>query len=65
MFDSQLLSALLNTICQNRLIFCLIAGDNLDDEDQLHLRYPHQFAPGNVINLNTDQDLLRLNETHL
>lgn len=65
MFDSQLLSVLLNTICQNRRIFCLIAGDDLDDEDQLHSKYPHHFAPGNVINLNTEQDLLRLNEASL
>lgn len=64
-FDSQLLSVLLNTICQDRLIFCLIAGDNLDYEDRLHSKYAHHFAPGNVINLNTEQDLIQLNETSL
>lgn len=66
MFDSLLLSALLNTICPNRPIFCLIAGDNLDDDEkQLRLKYPHHFALGNVININSEQDLLRLDGASL
>lgn len=59
-FDAYIMAVFLNKMCHIKPIACLIAGNGSGEKGGIHPDYSHYVVNGNVVNINTKEDLLRI-----